>query len=73
MQRFQTTAIRSALHRSPARHARPFSTWAYETGRPLSLEALREAAGRLPVNRCKRADARLLCVCVRFWHGAPPI
>ena len=29
--------------------------WSYETDRPLSLEALREAASRLPVNiyRCK--------------------
>jgi G3E family GTPase len=36
-------------------HARSFSTWSYETERPLSLEALREAASRLPVNiyRCK--------------------
>ena len=36
-------------------HARAFSTWSYETGEPLSLEALREAVSRLPVNiyRCK--------------------
>jgi G3E family GTPase len=32
-----------------------FSTWSYETEQPLSLEALREVASRLPVNiyRCK--------------------
>ena len=29
--------------------ASAFSTWSYETDRPLSLEALREAASRLPV------------------------
>ena len=36
-------------------HARAFSTWSYETGEPLPLEALREAVSRLPVNiyRCK--------------------
>ncbi len=36
-------------------HARSFSTWSFETDRPLSLEALREAARRLPaeVYRCK--------------------
>jgi G3E family GTPase len=31
-------------------HSTTFSTWSYETGRPLSLEALREAARRLPGN-----------------------
>ena len=32
-----------------------FSTWSYETDQPLSLEALREVASRLPVSiyRCK--------------------
>ena len=30
-------------------HGSAFSTWSYETDRPLSLEALREAASRLPV------------------------
>ena len=30
-------------------HSSAFSTWSYETDRPLSLEALREAASRLPV------------------------
>jgi G3E family GTPase len=32
-----------------------FITWSYETDRPLSLEALRETAARLPANiyRCK--------------------
>ena len=36
-------------------HARDFSTWSYETGQPLSLEALREVVSRLPVGiyRCK--------------------
>ena len=30
-------------------HSSAFSTWSYETDRPVSLEALREAASRLPV------------------------
>ena len=36
-------------------HSQAFSTWSYESGEPLSLEALRETASRLPVNiyRCK--------------------
>ena len=36
-------------------HAQTFSTWSYETDRPVSLEALREAARKLPANvyRCK--------------------
>ncbi len=36
-------------------HSTTFSTWSYETTRPLSLEALRESAKRLPANvyRCK--------------------
>ena len=36
-------------------HTSTFSTWSYETDLPLSLEALKEAASRLPVNiyRCK--------------------
>ena len=36
-------------------HAKTFSTWSYETDRPLSLEALRETVSQLPVNiyRCK--------------------
>jgi G3E family GTPase len=29
-------------------HSTNFSTWSYETSRPLSLEALREAARKLP-------------------------
>jgi G3E family GTPase len=29
-------------------HSKAFSTWSYETDRPLSLEALRETASRLP-------------------------
>jgi G3E family GTPase len=31
-------------------HTNAFSTWSYETDRPLSLDALREAARRLPGN-----------------------
>jgi G3E family GTPase len=31
-------------------HSIAFSTWSYETDRPLSLEALREAASRLPAD-----------------------
>ena len=36
-------------------HANTFATWSYETDQPLALEAVREAASRLPVNiyRCK--------------------
>jgi G3E family GTPase len=36
-------------------HAQMLSTWSYETDEPLSLDALRAAAARLPVNvyRCK--------------------
>src|SRR5262249_22707860 len=36
-------------------HTQAFSTWSYETDEPLSLEALRKVAARLPVNiyRCK--------------------
>ncbi|MGH8616356.1 MAG: CobW family GTP-binding protein [Burkholderiales bacterium] len=36
-------------------HTQRFSTWSYETQRPLSLEALRQIAARLPANiyRCK--------------------
>ncbi len=31
-------------------HSKMFSTWSYETDRPLSLEALRETASKLPSN-----------------------
>jgi G3E family GTPase len=31
-------------------HAKAFSTWSYETDQPLSLEALRETASKLPAN-----------------------
>ena len=42
-------------HAHDANHTSTFSTWSYETDRPLSLEALREVASRLPVTiyRCK--------------------
>jgi G3E family GTPase len=31
-------------------HSKAFSTWSYETDQPLSLEALRDAASKLPAN-----------------------
>ena len=31
-------------------HSKAFSTWSYETDRPLSLDALRQAASELPAN-----------------------
>jgi G3E family GTPase len=31
-------------------HSKAFSTWSYETDQPLSLEALREVASKLPAN-----------------------
>ena len=36
-------------------HSTTFSTWSYETDRPLSLEVLREVARKLPgnIDRCK--------------------
>src|SRR5208282_5071061 len=36
-------------------HGGAFSTWSYETDKPLSLEALRETARKLPASiyRCK--------------------
>ena len=39
----------------PHDHAQMFTTWSYETDQPLSLDALRDAASRLPANiyRCK--------------------
>jgi G3E family GTPase len=42
-------------HRHKDDHTRTFSTWSYETSQPLSLDALREAARKLPANiyRCK--------------------
>lgn len=43
------------LHYRRGDHAKLFSTWSYETAEPLSLEALREAARKLPASiyRCK--------------------
>ena len=44
---------RSSLDREHAHdhdHTNSFSTWSYETDRPLSLEALREAVRKLPGN-----------------------
>jgi G3E family GTPase len=35
---------------SHARRSKAFSTWSYETDRPFSIEALREAASKLPAN-----------------------
>ena len=42
-------------HHQRTDHLPAFSTWSYETEQPLSLEALRAVASRLPVNiyRCK--------------------
>ena len=50
--RFDAAQLEQAPHLD---HAHSFSTWSYETEQPLSLEALREVASRLPVNiyRCK--------------------
>lgn len=41
-------------------HAQLFDTWSYETDRPLSLEALREAASKLPGN-IYRAKGVIYC------------
>ena len=43
------------VQEAPRDHRQLFSTWSYETDQPLSLEALREAASKLPANiyRCK--------------------
>ena len=42
-------------HRHKHDHSKTFSTWSYETDRPLSLNALRNAVGKLPTHiyRCK--------------------
>jgi len=37
-------------HESHQHHSSTFSTWSFETDRPLSLEALRSAASKLPAN-----------------------
>ena len=44
-----------AEHEHENHHGQLFSTWSYETDRPLSLEALREMARKLPgtIFRCK--------------------
>lgn len=44
-----------AVHGHRHDHAQIFSTWSYETNEPLSLQALRETARKLPasVYRCK--------------------
>jgi G3E family GTPase len=43
------------LHGHEHDHAQVFTTWSYETNEPLSMEALRETARKLPasVYRCK--------------------
>ena len=68
--RFDATRVSSAHEHDHARgckdsdlhlasdhddHDRQFSTWSFETNRPLSLDALREAMRRLPndIYRCK--------------------
>lgn len=45
----------TAHHHHDPMHTNTFSHWGYETDQPLSLEALRQAAARLPVSiyRCK--------------------
>jgi G3E family GTPase len=50
-----TCQDRHCRHHHHNDHADTFSTWNYETGQPLSLDALREVAARLPANiyRCK--------------------
>lgn len=42
-------------HHDTHKHGQLFSTWSYETDRPLSLDALKEAAKKLPggILRCK--------------------
>ena len=53
--RFDPARLETAEHDRREHHAHEhdhgsaFDTWSYETDRPLSLEALREAASRLPV------------------------
>ena len=37
-------------HENHQHHTSTFSTWSFETGRPLSLEAVRSAASKLPAN-----------------------
>ncbi|MEW6742793.1 MAG: guanitoxin biosynthesis MBL fold metallo-hydrolase GntH [Planctomycetota bacterium] len=37
-------------HHDDRDHSKAFSTWSFETDRPLSLEALREAASKLPAS-----------------------
>jgi len=44
------TKCRDEQHAHDHDHTKTFSTWSYETNRPLSLEALREAARKLPGN-----------------------
>ena len=39
-----------ANHSPHSNHSEAFSTWSYETERPFSVEALREAASKLPAN-----------------------
>lgn len=46
---------RAGVHPGHDDHGGAFSTWSYETDKPLSLEALREAVKKLPASiyRCK--------------------
>ena len=41
---------RNCNHEHYHDHSKAFSTWSYETDKPLSLEALREMASKLPTN-----------------------
>lgn len=45
----------NCVHDNHLHHPSTFSTWSFETERPLSLEALRETAKKLPASiyRCK--------------------
>ena len=53
--RSTTTSTAIDRRHAPHDHSQVFRTWSYETDEPLSLEALRESARRLPasVYRCK--------------------
>jgi len=46
----QEHSDKTHTHKHDLHHAHEFSTWSFETNRPLSLEALRAAASKLPAN-----------------------
>ena len=45
-----TCASGNCVHEGHQHHTSTFSTWSFETDRPLSLEALRSAASKLPAS-----------------------